>query len=44
MHRSLQSYLAVNMNQVHQLLRFIAIPRHFALFIAKGQLKNKEKV
>lgn len=28
------------MNQVHQLLRLIAVPCHFTLFIPKGQLKD----
>lgn len=36
-------YLAINMNQVHQLLGLIAIPRHFTLFIPEGQLKDTEK-
>lgn len=35
-------YLAVNVNKVDQLLRFIAVPCHFALFISEGQLKTKQ--
>lgn len=39
----MQVYLAVNVNQVHQLLRLVAIPCHFALFIPEGQLEDKER-
>lgn len=35
-------YLAVNMDQVHQLFRLIAVPCHFALFIAQGQLEDRD--
>ena len=37
------SYLAEDMDQVHQLLRLIAVPRHFTLFIPEGQLEDTEK-
>lgn len=36
------SYLAVNVDQVHQLFRLVAVPCHFALLIAKGQLEDSE--
>lgn len=35
-------YLAVNMDQVHQLFRLIAVPCHFALFVAQGQLEDRD--
>lgn len=35
------SHLAINMNKIHQLLRLIAVPRHFALFVPEGQLRRE---
>jgi len=39
----LGSYLAVYVHQVHQLLRLIAVPRHFILFIPEGQLERQRQ-
>lgn len=37
------SHLAINMNKIHQLLRLIAVPRHFALFVPEGQLRRERE-
>lgn len=36
-----QSYLAVDMNEVHQLFGLITVPCHFTLLISQGQLKDQ---
>lgn len=41
--RCWRSHLAVNVNQIHQLLGLVAVPRHFALFVPEGQLRREKK-